>query len=166
MRMRLIRTLVIIATLFSLLSGFTATAQEKELIIVATKATFEAAQKWVDFLTFNEVPFKHVTPRDFGKYQKNPFVVLMGGMDEPDGIKALATEILSADELKSVTQKGSGEMIFKFKAWDPMQTVIVFAGSDRAAAEAARIREKRDLFNLFITWFDLDADIEDQFHVY
>ena len=32
--------------------------------------------------------------------------------------------------------------------------------------EAARKKNKRDWWNTFISWFDLDAEMDDQFHVY
>jgi len=160
-----VKTLSVGAALCFLCLGLTTAVSAEELIVVASKATYSASQKWVDFLTSYEVPLKHVTPRDFDRYKKSQFVVLMGGIDEPDGIKALAKEALSEDELKYIARKGNGEMYFKFKLWDPMQTVIVFAGSDRATAEAARIKNKKVWWNTFISWFDLDAEA-DAFHVY
>jgi hypothetical protein len=57
-------------------------------------------------------------------------------------------------------------MYFKFKVWDPMQTVILFVGSDLASVEAARKKNKEHWWNTFITWFSLDAEMEDSFHVY
>jgi len=159
-------TTAVMAVIMSILCiAMANTAMAQDLIVVATKATSQDAQKWTDFLMSNEVPLKHITPQEFEKYKKEQFVVLMGGMDEPDGIRELAKETLSEEEFEYVTQKGNGEMYFKFKVWDPMQTVIVFAGSDRAAAEAARIKNKRDWFNTFITWFDLEA-AEETLHVY
>ncbi|MBW1999102.1 MAG: hypothetical protein JRJ29_14205 [Deltaproteobacteria bacterium] len=164
--MRVIRTLTVGAALCLLCVGLTNTASAKELIVVASKATYEASQKWVDFLTLHEVPLKHITPQEFNKYKKSPFIVLMGGIDEPDGIMALAKEVLSEDEFRYIAQKGNGEMYLKFKVWDPMQTVIVFAGSDGAAAEAARKKNRKVWWDTFISWFDLDAEMGDQFHEY
>jgi len=146
--------------------GIAQTATANDLIVVATKAAYDASQEWVDFLTLNEVPVQHVAPEDFDEYRKEPFVVMMGGMDEVDGIKALAKEILAEDELKYVSQKGNGELYFKFKVFDPMQTIIIFAGSDRAAAAAARKKNKDVWLNSFISWFDLNIDMKHKFHVY
>ena len=144
----------------------TKTAAANDLIIVSTKATYEASQEWVDFLTLSEVPVQHVTPQEFGKYKKEPYIVLMGGLDEPDGIKTLAAEILAKDELEYISQKGNGEIYFKFQVFDPMQTIIVFAGSDRSAAAAARKKSKDDWLNTFISWFNLDIEMEGGLHVY
>jgi hypothetical protein len=162
-----IKNIAIFAVLMSIMCVcLVQMATASDLIVVATKDTYEASQKWVDFLTLNEVPVKHVTPREFDKYKKEPYVVLMGGMDEPDGIKVLAKEILAEDELEYVLQKGNGEIYFKFKVFDPMQTIIVFAGSDRAAAAAARKKNKSYWLDSFIQWFDLDMEQEGKFHVY
>jgi hypothetical protein len=162
-----IKNIIIVAVFMSIMwVGIIQTAAASDLIVVATKDTYEASQKWVDFLTLNEVPIQHVTPQEFDKYKKEPYVVLMGGMDEPDGIKVLAKEILAEDELEYISQKGNGEIYFKFKVFDPMQTIIVFAGSDRDAAAAARKKNKSDWLDSFIQWFDLDMEQEGKFHVY
>ena len=144
----------------------TKAATANDLIIVCTKATYEASQEWVDFLTMNEVPVRHVTLKEFDKYKKKPYVVLMGGLDEPDGIKTIAAEILAEDELEYVSQKGNGEIYFKFQVFDPMQTIIVFAGADRSAADAARKKSKDDWLNTFISWFNLDMEMGGGLHVY
>ncbi|MFC1892265.1 hypothetical protein ACFLZT_07735, partial [Thermodesulfobacteriota bacterium] len=130
-----------------------------------SEATFEASQKWVDFLTLNEVPLKHVTPQEFDKVKKNKYVVVMGGLDEAEGIKELAKELLDDGEFKHISQKGNGDIFFKFQVYDPMQTVVMFVGSDMAAADKARQDSREDWWNSFILWFDLDADMEG-FHVY
>jgi len=137
-----------------------------DLIVVASQETLTAAQEWVDFLTLNEVPLKHVTPKEFEKFRKERVVVIMGGLDEEDGIRALAEEVLTESEFKDISQTGKGKMYFKFTVWDPMQTVIVIAGSDGPATEKARVDNKKDWWNTFITWFELDVEMEDSFHVY
>jgi glycine betaine/choline ABC-type transport system substrate-binding protein len=163
--MRFVKTLAVATALFLLCCGSATTALSKDLIVVASKATYEAAHEWVGFLTIQEVPLKHVTPQDFKAHEKEPYVVVMGGLDELDGIKEIARELLSEEEFKHVSQNGMGETYFKFKVWDPMQTVIMFVGSDMAAAEKARIKSKENWWNTFILWFDLEAEMEG-FHVY
>ena len=164
--MKTIRTTITAVILAILLLYLTSAAIAKELIVVATDTTYESSLQWVDFLTLNEVPFKHVTPQEFENNKKDPYVVIIGGVDEPDGIKSLIKEILTEDEVKHISQKGNGEIYFKFQVWDPMQTVIVFAGSSRAEAESARKKNKKDWWNTFISWFDLEVEMEDAFHVY
>ena len=141
------------------------TVLAEELIVVASKATYEASQKWVDFLTFNEVPLKHVIPQEFDTYKRNKYMVIMGGLDEADGIKGLAKELLDEGEFKDVSRKGNGDIFLKFQVYDPMQTIIMFTGSDMAAAEKARQDNRETWWDSFITWFDLDAEMEG-FHVY
>jgi len=162
-----IKRIAIVAVFMSIMcAGIVQTAAASDLIVVATKDTYEASQKWVDFLTLNEVPIQHVSPQEFDKYTKEPYVVLMGGMDEPDGIRVLAKEILAEDELEYVSQKGNAEIYFKFKVFDPMQTIIIIVGSDMAAAAAVRKKNKNLWMNSFIQWFDLDMEMEHKFHTY
>ncbi len=163
--MRLVKTLTAGMVLCLLCLSVATTAMAEELIVVASEATFEASQKWVDFLTLNEVPLKHVSPQEFDKVKKNKYVVVMGGLDEADGIKGLAKELLDDGEFKHINQKGNGDIFFKFQVYDPMQTIILFVGADMAAADKARQDSREDWWNSFILWFDLDADMEG-FHVY
>ena len=163
--MRLVKTLTVGMVLCLLCLIVATTAMAEELIVVASEATFEASQKWVDFLTLNEVPLKHVTPQEFDKVKKSKYLVIMGGLDEANGIKGIAKELLDDGEFKDISQKGNGDIFFKFQKWDPMQTIIMFVGSDMAAADKARQESREDWWNSFILWFDLDADMEG-FHVY
>ena len=156
--MRIGRTATVAAVIAILCMALAHTAMAEDLIVVATKATYQASQKWVDFLISNEVPVKHVTPQEFAKYKKEKYVVLMGGMDEPNGIKDIAKEVLTEEEFQWVTQEGNGDMYFKFKVWDPMQSIIVFAGANRTAAETARKDNKDVWWDLIVNWFDLDID--------
>lgn len=163
--MRSVKTLAVGIVLFLMCFSAAAAAMADELLIVASEASYEASQQWVDFLTFHEVPLKHITPQEFDKFKTEKYVVVMGGLDEADGIKDLAKELLDDEEFRDASQPGNGNLYLKFKVYDPMQTIVMFIGSDMAAAAEARKDSRETWWNSFILWFDIDADMEG-FHVY
>jgi len=164
MRVRRTATVLAVVAIFCTALAHTATAQD--LIIVATKATFQDAQGWVDFLKMKEIPLKHITPQEFTKGKKEKYIVLMGGMDEPDGIRDIAKGVLTKGEFQSVTQEGNGSMYKKSvlpkekiqasKLWETAQNFIIFAGADRTAATAARKNSKEEWWEEICVWFDID----------
>jgi hypothetical protein len=135
------------------------------LVVIATDAAWKNAEKWVGFLQSKQVPLKHVTPKDFATAKNEKFLVLMGGMDEADGIKAIATEALTPDEVKWVSEGGHGKMFEKADTWAAGQKVILFVGSDWPAAETARVDSRPDWSEAFGEWFDLDMGAG-VFHAY
>ena len=164
--MRVRRTAIVVAVISILCMALAHTAMAEDLIVVATEATFKDAQGWVDFLKMKEIPLKHITPQEFSKYRKEKYIVLMGGMDEPDGIRDIAKELLTKEEFQWVTQEGNGKMYKKFilpkkniqasKLWEAAQNFIIFAGANRKAAEKARKDSQDDWWEEICVWFDID----------
>ena len=141
------------------------TAMTDDLIVVATRATFKDAQGWVDFLKSKEIPIKHVTPQEYANFSKEKYIVLMGGMDELDGIKDIVQGLLTKEELEYITRKGKGKMYKKYvlpknarpsQLWGGGQNYIIFAGADRTAAATARKNSKKDWWEELSVWFDID----------
>ena len=132
-------------------------AQTSTLIVVATKATYQAAQRWVDFLTAQGVELKNVEPAEFKNYEKEKYVVLMGGMDEPGGIKDLVTKAVGEKDAAALSKKGGEKMYIRSSVWSPGQNVIVFAGPDGAAAEKARKESREDWMEMLAEWFDIET---------
>ena len=80
-----IKRIAIVAVFISIMwIGIIQTAAASDLIVVATKDTYEASQKWVDFLTLNEVSIQHVSPREFDKYKKKSGNVIRNYMRQRD----------------------------------------------------------------------------------
>ena len=95
------------------------------LTVVATDAVYHQAKEWTDFLEEKEITFRHVTPTEFAKGVKAKHIVLMGGLDEPRGIKDIVKNLLSEETLEQVGQKGAFKTIkktvnddTKFVSWD------------------------------------------------
>lgn len=146
------------SVLACILFSYTAMAQESKLIVVANKATYQEAQEWVDFLVSKEVPVQHVTPSDFAKYKKQKYIVIMAGMDEAEGIADIVKEVLSADEFKWLSEEGNRRMYIKADVWAERQSILLFGGSSRSAAESARKASKEDWYNYICDWFDIEQD--------
>jgi hypothetical protein len=126
-----------------------------ELVVIANKATYQAAQKWVDFLATKGVPLKNVEPSQTDKFEKANYVVLMGGVDEP-GIGDLVKKAVGDSEYASLQTKGAGKMFMRSGVWSPGQNIVVFAGSDQKAAEKARVDSKEEWLELFADWFGIE----------
>lgn len=129
---------------------------EDAMLVVATQKTYEASEAWVDFLKDQDVPIKHVTPKVFEADKKAPFVVIMGSLDEADGVQSLVKECLTKTEYQLVSQVNTGEVLFKSKIWDPDQSLIVITGSNWPSTEAARKDYREEWLEVIGEWFDLE----------
>ncbi len=131
-------------------------AQAEGLIVVASKSTYQEAQRWVDFLTKEGVDLKNVVPAEFNKHQNEEFIVLMGGMNEP-GIKDLVKKAVGAKEAAALTKKGANNMYVRSNVWGPGQSILIFAGANAAAAEKVRKDTQEEWFEIIAEWFELET---------
>jgi hypothetical protein len=150
------KTIIILAVVAILSLALASMAMAQDLIVVASKATYQDAQKWADFLNSQDVPLKHVTPGEFASYKNEQYIILMGGVDEPDGIKDLLKAALSDKEFELISKEGNKKMYMKSGVWGEEQEIIIFAGSNRAASEAARKENKEEWWNEICIWFDIE----------
>ncbi len=137
---------------------FTSSAMASDLIVVATKTTQQASQHWFTFLKSKEVPLRVFTPQEFAGHEKENYIVIIGGINEPRGIKDLLKKVLTKNEIRWISQEGYGKMYVKSDVWTRGQTVIVIAGSNFKAAEEARKASKDEWFDMFADWFDLERE--------
>jgi hypothetical protein len=155
--MKLKNRVIMVVTVLTLSLALSAPAAlaADQLVVVATKATYQAAQPWVDFLTSKGIPLQNVEPAQFKEFKQSPYVVVMGGVDEA-GVKDLVKEAVGEQELAALGKAGVGKMYLRSGIWAPGQNVVVFAGSDSKAAETAR-KEARDQWTeLFAEWFGIE----------
>jgi len=152
-------TLLILAAFLgvSLVLSPMAVLGAETLVVVATKPTYQAAQRWVDLLTTKGIATKNVEPSQFGQYKQSEYIVLMGGVDEPGGIKDLVKKAVGEKELAALSQKGVGKMYIKSNTWAQGQNVLIFAGADVAAAEKVRKDNKEEWFEIIGEWFELET---------
>ena len=150
------KKIVIAASVLGLLmAALVPQAMAQELVVVASQATYDASQKWVGFLQTKQVPMKHVTPQKFAADKEAEYVLVVGGLDDPD-IKALAQEALTAGQLEWVMQEGNGNMYERENVWGSGQVVMLIVGSDWPAAELARKDTREGWSEAFEGWFDVD----------
>jgi hypothetical protein len=126
-----------------------------ELLVVANKPTYQAAQKWVDFLATKGITVKHVEPAQFGANKGAPYVVVMGGVAEP-GMSDLIKEAVGAQDFASLGTPGAGKMYVRSNVWGQGQNILVFAGSDLEAAAKARADARDEWMGMFADWFGLE----------
>jgi hypothetical protein len=153
-----------IAIVMVLVTGFVQNVAAKDLIIVASKTTQEASQDWIDFLESNEIPMKIITPDSFSKYKEELYIIVLGSVNESEGIAAIAEEALTAEEFQNISNNSEGKMFFKPQAWNVGQKVILFLGSNQEAVTKARKASRDEWFDMLKDWFDIE-DV-DSFHVY
>lgn len=160
--MKLITTLTFLAIICMPLTPL---AMEDNLTIVATDEVFQEAQEWVDFLKAKEIPLTHVTPQKFTKGSEAKYIVLMGGMDEPDGIRDILRNVLSTEELHSISRDENGKTFKKYimpkdakgpQMWALAKNYIIFTGDDRTASAKTRSRSKDIWWEEISLWFDID----------
>ena len=144
--------------------GFVQNAAARDLIVVASKATQDASQDWIDFLQSKEIPMKIITPDSFSKYNQELYIVVLGSVNESKGIQEIAKEALTAEEFRSVANNSEGKMFFKPQAWNVGQKVILFLGPNQEAVAKARKSTRDEWYEMLEEWFDIE-DV-DSFHVY
>ncbi|MBW1916244.1 MAG: hypothetical protein JRI86_15140 [Deltaproteobacteria bacterium] len=160
-----IRAFIVLISLIAICIFYVPSVMAEDLTIVATDEAYQEAQGWVDFLRAKEIPLTHVTPQEFAKGSEAKYIVLMGGMDEPEGIRDIAQKVLSKEELQSIFQDGNGKAFKKYimpknakgpQMWGATVNHIIFTGTDLAAAVKARKNSKDMWWEELSVWFDID----------
>jgi hypothetical protein len=151
---------IVIALFFTI--GFVQNAAARDLIVVATKDTQKACKEWLGFLESKEIPVKLVTPDAFSNVKDQLYIVIIGSLDESNGIAEIAKEALTADELKSAASEG--KMFYKPQAWNVGQKVIIFLGPNRQKVIETRIATQEEWYEMLKEWFDIEDAAG--FHVY
>lgn len=132
-------------------------AAARDLIVVADKSAQEMAVNWFAFLQTKEIPYKVVTPETFEDHKKESYIVIMGDIENTEGVRKIAGQVLSSKELNSIGKEGEGETFFKSDVWAPKQKVILFLGNDLEASDQARKNSKDLWYAMFMDWFDLEG---------
>ena len=128
---------------------------EEPMKVVANSYNQNKAQKWVDFLLMNEVEVEFCEPADFDSVKSAKYIAIMGGVDDGD-IKKLLTDVLGAEEVAALGEKGAKKMVVKKGYGAQDQEMLIFTGSDSEAAADARVESRETWMPLLTKWFDLD----------
>ena len=147
-----------------LMIPITGHASEDALTVVATHETYEQAGGWLDFLQSKDVQVHHVTPLEYANGIDARYIVIMGGLDEPEGIKDIVVKILSEKEMMQVSQKDAAETFIKTvvpenvppsRQWESAVNFIMFIGSDAEGVMKARSESKETWWEEIQIWFDI-----------
>ncbi|MBW1806013.1 MAG: hypothetical protein JRJ06_06570 [Deltaproteobacteria bacterium] len=142
-----IRAFIVLISLIAICIFYVPSVMAEDLTIVATDEAYQEAQGWVDFLRAKEIPLTHVTPQEFAKGSEAKYIVLMGGMDEPEGIR----DIAQAFKKYIMPKNAKGPQM-----WGATVNHIIFTGTDLAAAVKARKNSKDMWWEELSVWFDID----------
>lgn len=133
-------------------------ATAAELVIVATPSTFAKNADWTKFLDSKDITVKNVAPSNLAGFKNAPYVVVMGGLDEADGIKPLAEKALSKSEMARMSMAGSSAMYVKSDVWGKGQEVIIFVGASGAGVETARKGNRAEWMDMIFGWFGVENE--------
>ena len=93
------------------------------LIVVANSIDCNLNSDFTDFLRSGwDVLIVH--PSEFDAHRTNPYIVILGGHEAPEGTGELVETILTEEEKTLHT-------LVKLHVWQPHQVVVVIAGSER-----------------------------------
>ncbi len=154
---RLLMVLGMVAVLGLVLAPMASAADE--LVVVATPESYAKAADWQKFLTSKNIPLKNVAPSDVAAFKDAQRVVLLGPLDEPNGIKPLVEKALIKAEFEKMNQPGSSAMFVKSDVWSKGQEVIVYTGMGDKGVETARKANRAEWIDVIFGWYGLEADV-------
>ena len=108
-------------------------AADDSLTVIASPFNQNKSQRWIDFLALNELQVEFVVPENFNSVKNQKYITIIGGVDE-EVISKLLSEIVGADEVKALSQKGAKKMYVKENYDAKDQKILIFTGSDADAA--------------------------------
>jgi hypothetical protein len=166
-RMKFISMSIAIAMVMSLglVGADILSAQERKTpqgVIVANPDTYEMAKIGIiKFLEGGNVRVVRVGASEFENYKSEPYIIFLGGPNEPEGIGDLIKELLTPEELAKASEAGNEKMFIKDGKWAKDQYVMVFAGADKNAVRNA-IKKSREQWSEYLaSWFDIRLSITD-----
>lgn len=139
--------------LISLPSAFAA----EKLFIVANQKSLDMAKDFLATLNNESIPLQIVLDQ-YDKVKKEKYVVVLGGAKGPGSVHEFIKQILTPEE-QELGNKPGGRIYVRENVFtkDQGQVVVVFIGSDEAAAAEARKNSRKTWWTLLVKWFDLDT---------
>jgi len=146
------------------------TPEQTRLIVVANEEAYKLAQGVINFIKGRGVSVLHVTASEFNEYKTNKekpnyrkekYILILGGLNEPNGIGDVIKEVLTQEEVEWASKVGNKKMYLKTDKWSKGQYILVFAGYDRKAAYKALVNNKDDWWGYMRGWFDIEPTDEE-----
>ena len=139
--------------LFTIFSG-SAFAFDK-LFIVANPTAVGMAKEFFNTLNNESIPLAIISEQ-FDKVKNEKYIVVLGGAKGPGSVEDFVKLVLTKEEQAAASQPG-GKMFVKENVFTQGQTIIVFAGTDEAAAAEARKNGRKTWWPHLVKWFELDT---------
>ena len=109
--------------------------EKPKAILLANDIDFNRAKTLVEFLEGNGFEVIRITARELEEYKAENLIIILGGVDAPDGVGSIVKEVL--DEREQELTRLSARYFVKTDVWAPNQRVFVFAGADRDQTKQA-----------------------------
>lgn len=134
-------------------------AAAADLTIVATKATMAKNADWAKFLDGKNIPVKNVEPANLAGFKDAQYVVVLGALDEADGVKPLVEKALIKAEFDQMNKAGSSAMFVKSDVWGKGQEVIILTGASDKGVETARKGNRAEWMDMIFGWFGIESEV-------
>jgi hypothetical protein len=128
-----------------------------KLFIVGNQASIERAREFFTTLSNESIPLAIVSDQ-FEKVKSEKYIIVLGGAKGPGSVENFVNQVLTKEEQTAGNQPG-GKMFVKENVFAQGQTIIVFTGSDEAAAAEARKNGRKTWWPYLVKWFDLDTSL-------
>ncbi len=128
-----------------------------KLFIVGNQASIDRAREFFTTLSNETIPLAIITDQ-FDKVKKEKYIIVLGGAKGAGSVEDFVKQVLTREEQESGNQAG-GKMFVKENVFVPGQTIIVFTGTDEAAAAEARKNGRKTWWSFLVQWFELDTSM-------
>ena len=128
-----------------------------KLFIVGNQASIDRAREFFTTLSNESIPLAIITDQ-FDKVKNEKYIIVLGGAKGTGSVEDFVKQVLTKEEQESGNQAG-GKMFVKENVFAQGQTIIVFTGSDEAAAADARKNGRKTWWSYLVKWFELDTSL-------
>ena len=128
---------------------------DEKVSIVANQKALDLAKDFITTLNNESIPLGIVMDQ-FEKAKKEKHVIVLGGAKGAGSVEEFVKQVLTPEELQSGNQPG-GKFFVKENVFAPGQVILVFTGSDEAAAAEARKKNRNTWWQYIAKWFELDT---------
>jgi protein-L-isoaspartate(D-aspartate) O-methyltransferase len=107
----------------------------------------------------------HSNAKDFDRYKKEKFIVILGGPDAYEGIGEIVNGILDPEEEKYIRTPGKKRMYIKTNVWEDAQVVCIIAGSGRDQTKEAMLENLVRLYQSYLSLYEDQDFRKDREHM-
>lgn len=106
-------------------------SSKPEAILLANSIDYGLAGNFNTLLKNSGIEVTHTDAAKFSQYNKNKFIVILGGPDASEGVGEIVREVLGENEQNQIREGSNRKMYVKTNVWTTGQVVMVMAGTDR-----------------------------------